>query len=106
MQIDLLDDFKGWLLGIFKRLFDALWDMLADFNVFLFETITSMILYVLSKMPVPEFMQNTSIGQMLANGGGTVMWFAEIFQLGPSLVMIGVAIVFYLLRRVLTIGIW
>lgn len=106
MLVGWIDDFKAWLIKIIGQMFDALLDVIGDSFVRGFQMITSMILYVLSKMPVPEFMQNTSIGDILSKGGGTVMWFAEIFQLGPSLVMIGIAMVFYLLRRVLTLGIW
>ncbi|WP_324097471.1 hypothetical protein [Xanthomonas euvesicatoria] len=47
-----------------------------------------------------------SIGGMLGNAGSTILWFADVFKIGPALVMIGAAMVFYLLRRVLTVGIW
>lgn len=101
-----LDDLTAWLWKVVILIFEALFDLIGDSFVRGFQMITSAILYVLSKMPLPEFMEGTSIGSILAQGGGTVMWFAELFQLGPSMVMIGIAMVFYLLRRVLTIGIW
>ncbi|MEN9184198.1 phage coat protein, partial [Xanthomonas vesicatoria] len=43
---------------------------------------------------------------MLGNAGSTILWFADVFMIGPSLVAIGAAMIFYLLRRVLTLGIW
>jgi|LNAP01.1.fsa_nt_gb hypothetical protein len=101
-----LDDLTAWLWKVLIAVFEALFDLIGDSFVRGFEMVATVVLYVLSKMPLPEFMQGQSIGSMLANGGGTVLWFADVFQLGPSMVMIGVAIVFYLLRRVLTIGIW
>lgn len=101
-----IDDFKAWLWNLVLKMFDTLWDMVIASIVRTFKMLTELILYVLSKMPLPEFMQNTSIGDILAKGGNTVMWFAQLFQLGPSMIMIGTAIVFYLLRRVLTLGIW
>jgi hypothetical protein len=106
MSADWIDDFKAWLWNLVLTIFDTLWDMVIASVVRTFKMLTELILYVLSKLPLPEFMQNTSLGDMLSKGGNTVMWFAQLFQLGPSMVMIGIAIVFYLLRRVLTIGIW
>ncbi len=106
MSADWIDDFKAWLWNLVLKIFDTLWDMVIASVVRTFKMLTELILYVLSKLPLPEFMQNTSLGDMLSKGGNTVMWFAQLFQLGPSMVMIGIAIVFYLLRRVLTIGIW
>ncbi|MCC7635362.1 phage coat protein [Stenotrophomonas rhizophila] len=101
-----LDDITAWLWKVVKLFFDALTDFIGDLFVRTLEQIFSVILLVLEYIPLPEFMSQNSIGSMLANGGGTVLWFAEVFQIGPSMVLIGIAIVFYLLRRVLTIGIW
>lgn len=106
MSAGWLDDLTAWIWKVLIVVFEALVDLINDSFVRGLEMVLSVVLYVLSKMPLPEFMQNTSIGQILASGGSTVMWFAEIFQLGPSLVMIGIAMVFFLLRRVLTLGIW
>ena len=55
---------------------------------------------------MPDFMKGQSIGGMLGNAGSTILWFADVFKIGPALVMIGAAMVFYLLRRILTVGIW
>lgn len=101
-----IDDFKQWLWNLVLKIFDTLWEMVIASVVRTFKMLTELILYVLAKLPLPEFMQNTSIGDILSKGGNTVMWFVQLFQIGPSLAMIGVAIVFYLLRRVLTLGIW
>lgn len=106
MSAGWLDDLTAWIWKVLIMVFEALVDLINDSFVRGLEMVLSVVLYVLSKMPLPEFMQNTSIGQILSSGGSTVMWFAEIFQLGPSLVMIGIAMVFFLLRRVLTLGIW
>lgn len=101
-----LDSLTAWIWKILLLLVEAALDIIGDSFIRGFQMITSVILYVLSKMPLPEFMRDSSIGAVLAQGGGTVLWAAEVFQLGPSMIVIGIAIVFYLLRRVLTIGIW
>jgi hypothetical protein len=106
MQAGWLTDLTKWLWDTIKEVFQAFTDFMQDFFVHGFEQILKVILFALSLLPLPDFMKGQSIGSMLAGGGSTVLWFADIFQIGPSMVLIGVAIIFYLLRRVLTLGIW
>ncbi|WP_313178533.1 phage coat protein [Stenotrophomonas sp.] len=106
MQAGWMTDLTNWLLGVIKQIFAALWDMAMDIIVAAFERLLAVVLLALSYLPLPDFMQSQSIGAMLANGGSTILWFADLFQIGPSLVLIATAIVFYLLRRILTVGIW
>jgi len=106
MKAGWLDDLTSWLWSVVKLLWDAFYDFMSDLFLRTLEQVFALILLVLSLLPLPEFMSKTSIGEMLANGGSSVLWFADVFQIGPSIVMIGVAMVFYLLRRVLTVGIW
>ena len=101
-----LGDLTAWLWKTLKLFFDALVDLLGDMFLRTLEQILACILFVLSLLPLPEFMSGQSLGGMLANGGSTILWFATLFQVGPSLVAIGTAIVFYLIRRILTVGIW
>ncbi|KAB0515654.1 hypothetical protein F7R02_25890 [Xanthomonas cissicola] len=79
---------------------------LAHFWLFFTRIPADPLLYVLTLLPMPDFMKGQSIGGMLGNAGSTILWFADVFKVGPALVMIGAAMVFYLLRRVLTVGIW
>jgi len=106
MQAGWLTDLTKWLWNALKEFFSALVDFFNDLFVLVLDQICDALLYVLGMIPLPEFMENNSIGSMLARAGSTILWFAELFQIGPSMVMIGVAIIFYLVRRVLTVGIW
>ncbi len=106
MNAGWLTDLTQWIWDTIKEVFQAFTDFVEDFFVHGFEHLLNLVLFILALLPLPEFMQGQSIGSMLGNAGSTVLWFADIFQIGPSMVLIGVAIVFYLLRRILTIGIW
>ncbi len=106
MQAGWLDDLTAWIWKVVKLVFDAFMDFVNDLFVRTLEQVLTLVLLVLKLLPLPDFMKGQSIGSMLANGGSTILWFADLFQIGPSIVLIGVAMVFYLLRRVLTLGIW
>jgi hypothetical protein len=106
MQAGWLDDLTGWIWKAIKAVWDAFTGFIGDLFVMWLEQSLSAILYVLNLMPVPDFMKNQSIGSMLGQAGNTILWFAEVFQIGPALTLIGVAAIFFIARRVLTLGIW
>lgn len=106
MNAGWLTDLTKWIWDVIKEVFQAFTDFIEDFFVHGFEHLLNLCLFILALLPLPDFMQGQSIGSMLGNGGSTVLWFADIFQIGPSMALIGVAIVFYLVRRIATLGIW
>ncbi|ASL00845.1 phage coat protein [Xanthomonas campestris pv. merremiae] len=99
-------DLTAWVWRAVKAVWHAFADFIGDLFVMWLEQSLSAILYVLSLLPMPDFMKGQSIGAMLGNAGSTILWFADVFMIGPSLVAVGAAMIFYLLRRVLTLGIW
>lgn len=101
-----LDDLTAWMWKVLKIFFDALVAFAHDLIIRTLEQIFTVILLLLELLPMPEFLEGVSLGGMLASGGSSILWFADLFQIGPSLVLIGTAMVFYLIRRVLTVGIW
>lgn len=106
MNAGWLTDLTAWIWKTLKLFFDALVDLAGDMFLRTLEQLTACILFVLSLLPLPDFMKGVSLGGMLANGGSTILWFSTLFQVGPSLAMIGSATIFYFVRRVLTVGIW
>ena len=106
MQAGWFNDLTAWLWRAVKMVWQAVVDFVGDLFVMCLEQSLSAILYVLTLLPMPDFMKGQSIGGMLGNAGSTILWFADVFKIGPALVMIGAAMVFYLLRRILTVGIW
>jgi hypothetical protein len=106
MQAGWLTDLTKWLWDAIKDFFDAITSFISDLFVVWLEQSLNAILYVLSLLPLPDFMQGQSVGSMLGQAGSTILWFADVFQIGPSLTMIGAAMIFYVIRRVLTVGIW
>lgn len=106
MQAGWLTDITQWLWDAIKDVWEAFVTFVGDLLVMWLEQSLGAILYVIDKLPLPDFMQGQSIGGMMGQAGNTALWFAQVFQIGPSLTMLGAAMIFYIVRRVLTLGIW
>lgn len=106
MQAGWLDDFSAWLWKVVKLIWDAVVDFFQDLFVFWLEQTFTLILYVMSLIPVPDFISSNSIGSLLGQAGSTILWWCDILQVGPSLTVISAAMVFYVIRRIVTVGIW
>ncbi|KGE50658.1 phage coat protein [Xanthomonas axonopodis pv. vasculorum] len=106
MQAGWFSDLTAWIWKAVKAVWQAFADFIGDLFVLFLDKALSAVLYVMNLLPMPDFMKGHSIGEMLGNAGSTILWFADVFKIGPSLVAIGAAMIFYVLRRVLTLGIW
>lgn len=99
------------LVDWFGRQLSELWDAFSRFMSDLFwmwlEHWFGLVLFLLSKIPgIGDSFDPAAIQNALVSAGPTVMWLAGVLQVGPGLGLIGVGIVFYFVRRIITIGIW
>lgn len=101
-----LDSLSAWLWKAVKEFFESIVAFIGDLFVMWLEQSLSAILYVINLLPLPSFMEGQSIGSMMGQAGNTVLWFADVFSIGPALTMLGAAMIFYVVRRVMTVGIW
>lgn len=61
---------------------------------------------VIESIPVPDLVTNYTIGGMLGNVGGDLLWIVGAFRLGEGLGLVGAGYAFRLLRKALTLGQW
>lgn len=102
----MLEGLTNWLREQIQKVWDAfvafmIWLVLNSLSVFLDAAV-----WVLNNVPVPQFLTQHTIGGLLGQAGSTILWFVDLFQIGPSMAVIASAMLFYLVRRVLTLGIW
>lgn len=104
---------SGWLSGLtswLKELVTNLWesfsDFMTDFAVLVFANGLLMWSTIFEYIPVPEFLANLNICGLLAQAGPTMGWLIGILQIPAGFAAIGAAIVFRLLRVVLTLFQW
>lgn len=106
LQIGWLTDLTAWLWRIVTLVWQAFVDFMDDFYLTVLDKTLSVVLYALSLLPYPEFLQNYSFGQLLAQAGSPVIWFAQMLQIPQALSVIATGMIFYVMRRLLTLGVW
>lgn len=99
----------SWLARIFqwfKGMFVDFLEFLADLPVLILEGILDGVVYVLSGIPVPDFMQAGAIQGLFNNLSSDVLYFIDFFGIDLGLVVIGGGVLFRLTRKALTLGQW
>ncbi|PPU32374.1 phage coat protein [Xanthomonas sp. CFBP 7912] len=101
-----LTDFTTWLLGALKALWDAFAEFMGDlFLVWLKHTL-DMVVMVFSMLPEPTFLNGASLQSLFGSAGATIGWWITVLQIDKCMAVIASACVFYIIRRILTVGIW
>lgn len=99
----------AWVGRIFewlKGLFGDFMEFLIDLPVKIFGGILDGIIYILSLIPVPDFLQQGLLQTLFNSLGSDVLYFVDFFGVDKGLGVIGAAIVFNLTRKALTLGQW
>lgn len=102
----MLKKITDWLVQLVKDLWDAFTDFMSDWFLSWLEFQLNLVTYMIHHIPSPDFLSQHSIGSLLGSAGPTVAWAVNVFQVGPSAAVISSAIVFFILRRIFTLGIW
>lgn len=102
----MLKKFTDWLVEQIVAIWEAFSQFMSDLFLMWVEHSLNMIVLVVSKLPVPSFLSNESIGSLLGGAGPTVAWLVQTFKVGEGMTMLAAATVFYIVRRLLTLGIW
>lgn len=102
----MLKKLTDWLREAIQAIWDAFTAFMGDLFLAWVEHSLGIIVWVLNRLPVPDFLSGQSIGSVLGNAGPTVAWMVGTFRIGESLSVIGAAMAFFIVRRLLTLGIW
>lgn len=102
-----------WLSGLtdwFVVLFQGLWndgvEFLNDFWIGVVQQILSIIANMIVSIPVPSFISNYSLGQLILSIPPDVLYFVSYLRLSESFALIGAGVSFRLARKVLTLFQW
>lgn len=102
----MLKKITDWLLQAIKAVWEAFTQFMEDLFLAWVEHQLNMIVWVFQHIPAPDVLSQQSLGSILGNAGPTVAWAINVFQVGPSATVISGAMVFFIVRRILTLGIW
>lgn len=94
-----------WFLGMLKDIME----FIADIPVLVFEGVLDGAIYLLSAIPVPEFMASGSQGALQVAFSALhpdVQYLIDFFGIHAGLAVIGAGVVFRLTRKAATLGQW
>lgn len=94
---------KDWLLEQTQKVFEYLIDILLFLPRFIFDFILQILSYVINWLSPPEFLSEYTISDYIHED---IAWLLYMSGFDISLGIIGSAIVFKLVRRLMTLGIW
>ncbi len=106
LRVFWLTDLTKWLWDAIVRIFGALITLLNDLVIIFFDGCFSLILLLLGVLPLPDFLAGHTMADLLGSAGSTIVWFCDVFQISNSMRVISAAMVFQIMRRLITLGIW
>ncbi|HHA2593156.1 MAG: hypothetical protein ACN6OP_11095 [Pseudomonadales bacterium] len=105
-QAGWLQDLTTWFRKQIERFWDAIVQFFNDLIILAIKAVLELVVMAFERLPVPDFMQQYSIGGLLGNAGSTVGWFVQTFRIGECLAVIALGIAFKITRKILTLGKW
>lgn len=100
-----LDSVWTWIVDLVKGVFQSIWEIVKDLGVLLLQTILDLFLAIIDMLDPPDFLDN-GLDTYLAGIDPAVIYFLGQSGLGAGLSLIGLAVVFRLMRKILTLGQW
>lgn len=101
-----LSGLTNWLGELVKNVFESFMDFMEDLVLFAFVMGFNMWATIFEYLPVPDVLQNLNICGILMQAGPTAGWIVGVMQIPAGFTMIAGAIVFRLLRVLLTLAQW
>lgn len=91
-----------WLGGIFKDLMN----FIGDLPLKILQGFLDGVLYLLGKIPVPDFLTQYSLQTLFNQLPESVLYFVGLFGIPQALLILGLGVAFRLTRKALTLGQW
>lgn len=101
-----LSSLTDWFVVLFQGLWNDGLEFLNDFWIGIIQQILSLIADVIVSIPVPSFLANYSLGQLISLMPVDVLYFVSYLRLPEAFGVIGVGVSFRLTRKVLTLFQW
>lgn len=106
MHVGPLSDLTQWLLGLAQKFWHAIETFFNDLILSAMEKGLELVALTFESLPVPDFIQQHSIGELLGNAGPTVGWFVETFKISDCMGLFAAALTFRITRKIITFGKW
>lgn len=104
--VNAISAFAAWLLGLFVKVFVAVWDLFTDLFIALADAFLQALAAVVSAIPAPDFLTQHGLQSAFSQLSGDVLFFLSVFNIGTGIAMLGSAFAFRMLRKVVTLFQW
>lgn len=96
----------GWFSTTLPNFFRSLVKLIKDIPISILGAVLSLVSTIVDAIPVPDFMKDFSLGQLLGSAGSDVGFFMSALRISDGFVVVGAAYAFRLLRKLLTLFQW
>lgn len=96
----------NWLRETIEKVFSEFIEFLTDFLYTIMEFCSQAFLYILNSIPVPEFLQQFSICELVGNSGQVIAWLWGELNLDLCMGVLAAGYTFRILRKLFTLGQW
>lgn len=101
-----LTKLTDWLREQLVALWDAIETFFTDLILGTIERVLEVVAWVVNAIPMPDWLANTSLCNLLSAAGPEVGYFLQTFRIAEGLGLIAAGYVFRLTRKLLTAGQW
>lgn len=101
----MLEQLTTWLKELVVAFLGAIWDLFTDWWIAIFELMADAFVWLMSQVPVPEFLSHGLAGMFVGLDPG-IAWLLNASGLAAGLGIIGGGYVFRLGRKVFTLFQW
>lgn len=104
---DWLHKISDFFISLIKSFFTALLDFVHDAVVWVLDQILTAIAALITAIPTPTFMQgNNNFGTLLGGLPPFALYVVNQMHIGDGFAIIGSGVIFYLARKLFTLGQW
>lgn len=101
-----LEALVSWFVTTIKDVFKAAWDFIKDIAIELLDLLLQAVVSLVSSIPVPEFLQDYSVGNLIGALPDAALFFLGKLRIGECFAILGVAFAFRMTRKLFTFGQW
>lgn len=95
-----------WLFELFGKLIDALVGIIKDAFIWVLDIFFELMLLIINSIPAPDFIEGQTMGTLLNGLPSGLLYFLDRSGLPEAVAVIGVAYVFRLTRKFVTLFRW
>lgn len=102
----MIEKFTAWLLELVIKALKALFTLISDVFVNIAEVVLNALAALLAAIPAPDFLTDYSLTKLLQGLPLDVAYFVGVLKLPIALGIIASGFVFYIGRKIVTLGQW